>query len=91
MSALQVEFVDFTDPQRQDAAERTREFAEILRANPGRWAKWPNPMAKRSARSRASDINVRRIPGCPKALLRGGFEARCRNGELFVRHVGGRA
>lgn len=91
MSALQVEFVDFTDPQRQDAAERTREFAEILRANPGRWAKWPNPMAKRSARSRASDINVRRIPGCPKALLRGGFEARCRNGELFVRYVGGRA
>ncbi len=91
MSALQVEFVDFTEPSRHDIARRISEFAEILRANPGRWAKWPNPLVARSARSRASDINVRRIPGCPKALLRGGFEARCRNGELFVRYVGGQA
>ncbi len=91
MSALQVEFVDFTEPSRHDIARRISEFADILCANPDRWAKWPNPLAARSARSRASDINARRIPGCPKALLRGGFEARCRNGELFVRYVGGRA
>lgn len=87
MTALQVEFVDFPDDPKPTLAELTAEFADVLRANPGRWAKWPVPMAPRSARTRAAGINHQR-QDCPKAVRGGGFEARTQAGVLYVRYIG---
>lgn len=63
------------------------EFAAALRANPGRWAKYPKDMTAKSMRSLASSI-TNSNKSCPPAL-REGFEGACRSGVLYVRALPG--
>jgi hypothetical protein len=58
-------------------------FADDLRANPGRWACYPNPLTKRSAATIAQNIKRGKAP----AFRDGTFEAAIREGVLYVRAV----
>lgn len=72
-------------------SHEVQEFADALRANPGRWAAypWSGELTPKSRRSRACDINAGRVTA-PRAM-RCGFEAAVRDGVLYIRYVGGGA
>ena len=92
MTALNVEFVDFEQPDRhvKNRDPIIAEFAQVLRANPGRWAKWPKPMAPTSASSMAARINhPERRDWTPQPLRPPEFEARTSRGVLYVRYQTG--
>jgi hypothetical protein len=90
VSRLKVEFAEFDDERsvrgRPDAL--LVEFAEVLRANPGRWGKWPRPLKPSSAGSYAARINRPSKYPDAQPIFRDGFEARTRKSELFVRYTG---
>lgn len=91
MTALKVEFVDELPGRSPTPSAAIAEFAEVLREQPGRWAKypWSDELAETTRKSRANDINWGH-PTAPVAL-RTGFEATSRNGTLYVRYVGGKS
>lgn len=88
MIGLEVEFVEFDDDERTIRGHDpvVEAFTATLRANPGRWAKYPKPLSMNSASPMARRINQALSP----AFADGTFEARTRRGELFVRHTGGK-
>lgn len=61
------------------------DFANALRANPGKWAEFPvQPDDPRLRASRAGAIRTGRYAGLPKDE----FETVCRNKVIYVRYVG---
>ncbi|RBO82109.1 hypothetical protein [Nocardia puris] len=80
---MTAEFVDELPPT--SGRRRLAEFATELREQPGRWARWPNPIYETSAISIAS--KVRR--GQYRAFPGGEFEAEHRDGVVYARYVGG--
>lgn len=58
------------------------EFAAALKAQPGRWAKWPIELA--NVNGQTSDIKN----GYLKPFRGASFDARSRNGTLYVRCLG---
>lgn len=80
---MSIEFVDELPPQRPSPWQRRREireFADVLRANPGRWAKYPTVLAATSVSTRAHQIRK----GALEAFPHGGFDATVREGVLYV-------
>ncbi|MEV6070287.1 hypothetical protein AB0L82_27395 [Nocardia sp. NPDC052001] len=74
-----VVFVDEVPPPVTRARERAnREFAEELRANPGRWARYPWP-------TRYPHSTKHRIRHGRAAAFGSGFEAEVRGGVVLVR------
>lgn len=63
------------------------EFAEALRANPGRWAKYPVELS-RGSRAAVSSTITRNAGTCPKPFRGGGFQSRIVTGVVYVRYVG---
>jgi hypothetical protein len=62
---------------------RIEQFAEALRRNPGKWAKYPMKVSVATARSRAAQINH-----CGySAFEHGSYEGAVRAGVLYVRAV----
>jgi hypothetical protein len=78
-----IEFVDLPeDPSSSIGKGRIlRDFADELRKNPGKWAKYPFSVKAQSA------MVYRLRNGESQAFPRGEFEARVHNGDLFVRAV----
>jgi hypothetical protein len=69
-----------------------REFAKALRANPGRWAKWPRILTRQQACSVSHRINAGRKPGTPALFLpgsEGSFQSTARDGVVYIRFVKG--
>lgn len=69
----------------RNSGQAMRDFAAALRARPGAWARWPNPIAKPTAYTTASEINHGRRP-----TFTPGFEAAARKMDdgsvgLFIR------
>lgn len=65
------------------------DFAAALMANANRWAKYPKKHASAGGRNTiASRIRTGHALA-PHPFRQGGFEAACRDGELYVRYVGG--
>ncbi len=62
-----------------------RQFADALRANPGKWGEWPKPQARGSAHSTGFQIRK----GIHGSFPGGEFDATARQGKLYVRYVGG--
>lgn len=60
------------------------EFAKFLRAHPGEWGIWPNPVV---GRTRAGNVAAMVRRGHYPAF-RDGFEARSRGGVVYVRFTG---
>ena len=58
-------------------------LAEVLRANPGKWARYPVPLSPGSSYSIATAINGRRT-NAPKALRDEGFQAVARKDDVYV-------
>lgn len=88
MTALKVEFVDELPGKSPTPSAAIAEFADVLREQPGRWAKypWSDELADKTRKSRANDINGGH-PTAPVAL-RTGFEGAVREGVMYVRYVG---
>lgn len=63
------------------------EFAEAIRTNPGRWAKYPIELSPRTRASVSSTI-TRNVATCPKPFRGGGFQSRIVAGAMYVRYVG---
>lgn len=77
------EYVDDLPPRGRGAKWHLLEqFPEDLRANAGRWAKWPTRINELSAKQYANTINGNRHPRFPDE-----FEAAVRDGTLYVRYV----
>jgi len=76
--------VDFNSDERPTKSTNLllAEFADVLRANPGRWGKWPKHLSPVSVSSVAARINHQTGP----IALRGPFEARTSRGVLYVRY-----
>jgi hypothetical protein len=67
-----------------------QQFAKALRANPGRWAKWPRKLTPIQARSVSHRLNAGRKPGTPLIFLpdrEGSFQGTARNGQVYARFV----
>ena len=77
-------FVDELPPARPRPADLFRQFADVLRANPGRWAEWPTKIKSMSAGSTASRINLGLNPTLPATE----FEAVAREYVVYVRCIG---
>lgn len=86
-TASKFEFVDDLPPTGRERSALIAEFADALRANPSRWAKYPLALSKISAQVYATHINNGNGRG-PKDLI-SGFEAKATRGALFVRFIGG--
>lgn len=87
---MSVEFVD--ELPAQSVANwktlRMQAFADALRESPGRWGKLPFPPANRKAgHSKAYQIRC----GEYKAFPGAGWEAKYREGAVYVRYMGGAA
>ena len=78
---MNIEFVDDFTPGKNSKNSAQVQFADTLRQNPNRWAKYPFPIKAPS--TYACHIRNGRI----KCFARG-FEAATRDGELHVRYVG---
>lgn len=87
-TASKFEFVDDLPPTWKERSALVAEFADALRANPSRWAKFPLALSESTARGYATHINARNSHG-PKVLISGEFEAKATRGTLFVRFIGG--
>ena len=87
-TASKFEFVDDLPPTWKERSALVAEFADALRANPSRWAKFPLALSESTTRSYATHINARNGSG-PKDLISGEFEAKSTGGTLFVRFIGG--
>ena len=87
-TASKFEFVDDLPPTRREKSALVAEFADALRANPSRWAKYPLAISEGATRSYAAFINTGNSRG-PKDLISGEFEAKTTRGTLFVRFIGG--
>lgn len=59
-------------------------FADALRASPGKWGRWPNKLTAASARSGTALVAKGRYRSFPV----GEFDARTRDGVLWVRYIG---
>lgn len=81
-------FVDALPPRKRDGDPVLREFVDALRAQPGRWAKYPLERTPATAAAIGSNIRSgdRRAP---KAFHDGSFEAQISQKVLYVRFVGG--
>lgn len=80
------DFVDELPPATGKANNRDlKEFAAELRANPGRWAKYPRPLATLSSASMTGSL-IRN--GRMASFSDGPFEAEARLGRLYVRYPG---
>lgn len=89
MRSMTVEFVDNLPGREVGRRHQLVEFADALRANPGRWGKYPRTHSNpKSAYSAASAINHDKF----QALLGPEFEATARkeNGvvSVYVRYTG---
>lgn len=86
---MSFEFVDELPPRRgRNATDPILvEFAEALRANPGRWAKYP-VQPSRVSRASVSSAITRNTGTCPKPFRGGGFQSRIVTGVVYVRYVG---
>lgn len=60
------------------------EFADLLKSNPGKWAKYPKDLSKKSAGTAASTINNRKAA----SFRDGKYEAATRDGVVYVKYVG---
>lgn len=79
-SAAEPEFVDaLPEQQRRKYRGKYAEFADTLRENPGRWAKYPTQTKTTVYQLRKSRLGS--FPGDE-------FEFESRNGEIFLRYVG---
>jgi hypothetical protein len=83
---MDIEFLDELPPS---LSGRKRdpvlvEFADALRANPGKWAPYPKPI--KNGGNHAVQINMGRYP-----TLGIGFRAVCRQGTCYVGYVGDQA
>lgn len=65
-----------------------QQFADALKTKPGIWAEWPKSSTPSTLTSLVTRINHYWKPGCPIAFKAGGFEARYRDGMLYVRYKG---
>lgn len=85
---MSFEFVDELPSRRGPGATDPIlvEFAEALRANPGRWAKYPVELAPTSRSTVSSSITTN--ANCPKPFRGGGFQSRIVTGVMYVRYVG---
>lgn len=64
----------------------TVEFAAAMKANPGRWVRFPNEKRWADGGDRAKRNGLAQsIRGCRGAFKEGGFEAQIRVGSLFGR------
>jgi hypothetical protein len=61
------------------------EFAEALRANPGRWAEYPYTFPVSGANSFAYRVN--KLDTAPKPLREPEFQAVVRGGLVYIRYV----
>jgi hypothetical protein len=83
---LNPEFVNKLPPSKQGSYERAgtlRAFAAALRKKPGRWAKYPTPLATNTLYATASRIRK----GYVNSFAGGVFEAAVRDETLYVRAV----
>lgn len=85
---MSVEFVDELPAAKRPHIDVLQSFAEVLRENPGQWAKHPTNY-KDAAQARTSACNIRK--GRSKIFRPGEFEAEARDGVVYVRFVGGEA
>ncbi len=67
--------------------ELLQQFADALKAKPGRWCEWPKTSKPTTLANLVTRINHLKS-ACPIAFKTGGFEARYRNGMLYVRYKG---
>ena len=85
---MNVEFVDELPGSRAHGRSNVSaliDFADALRANPGRWAKHPTTFGNEStARNTSSVIRRDRSATFPAKE----FDAETRNGQVYVRYVG---
>jgi hypothetical protein len=86
-----IEFVD-TPPgvARASHIPMLEEFANALRANPGRWAKYPLSLTATQASSLSCRINAGRKPGTPIIFMpdgKGSFQSIARRGRVYARFV----
>lgn len=84
------EFVDDLPPKKTRPAMSRRvtgdamdRFAATLQCSPGRWAKWPWPLAPDQTGSYTARIRRGTLRAFPH-----GFDALSRNGVVYVRYVG---
>ena len=77
--------IEWAEPPSPKGGGKYEPFAAELRANPGRWAKWPheypNPTSLGSVR-----INI--MKGRPSPFKTGKWEAVVRSNALYVRFLG---
>lgn len=93
---MTIEFVE-TLPPRAAGGEQyipdpvLADFAQALRDNPGRWAKYPAAdLNATQASSMGTRISMQRRPGTPRVFMpdrAGTFEGTVRSGQLYVRYV----
>lgn len=85
MSGAAFEFLDEPPPRggSRPTDPRVSALAEALRANPGKWARYPVPLSPGSSYSIATAINRRRS-NAPTALRDGGFQAVARKDDVYV-------
>lgn len=82
-----IKFIDELPESRNNVQKRKRElveFADALRANPGRWAEYPGPIAAASVYARCNQIRNGSLASFP---TKGEFEAAVRERRLYVRAV----
>lgn len=86
------EFVD-NIPSRGKGGRRVDpvliEFAEALRDNPGRWAKYPHTPTSQAGASATAHLIRAGHPSAAKPFRGGDFDAAVRQGVLYVRFIGG--
>ncbi|MBF6332321.1 hypothetical protein [Nocardia transvalensis] len=76
------EFVDHLPEARTlSRAAINRAFADELRGNPGRWAKYPHAVAHPSSAKY-------RISSGKASAFGPGFQVQVRDGALFIRYIG---
>jgi hypothetical protein len=82
--------IEWEDPpaRKRSGDEVYREFAQALRDNPGRWAKWPrtynNPSSNHALRRNILDGDRR----APNAFRGGKWDAVVRDKILYVKYLG---
>jgi hypothetical protein len=89
---MTIEFVDELPPKQGGFGNNylpdpiIKEFVTALRANPGRWAKYPVALSREQAFSLGGRIRAQRRPATPLIFLaKGGcYRATARAGQLYV-------
>ena len=89
---MTIEFFDDLPVRNGRAMEGIQsEFAQALRDQPGRWAKYPEQDGRSPGSLSAAAYRISKGSHLAPKNFRSGFEAVVRRGVLYVRFVGGSA